>query len=72
MFSNVIPGGGEILFEVYDKVGSKFLGCNIISVDEIGHERSKFVPLKSRRMEIAEYVTGNIEVEVNFNCFLKN
>ena len=67
--SNILPAGGEILFEVFDRVGTKFMGCNIVSVDEIGEEKNRFLPLKSRRMEMSEQITGNIEVQV---CLLSN
>jgi hypothetical protein len=62
--SNVVPGSGEILFEVFDKVGTRFLGCNILSVEEIGPEKTRLLPLKSRRMEISDQVSGTLEVQV--------
>lgn len=63
-FSNVNPGVGEMLFEVHDKEGARFLGCNIVSVEEIGNEKTRILPLKSRRMEMSESFTGAIEVQV--------
>ncbi|ODN05363.1 E3 ubiquitin-protein ligase NEDD4, partial [Orchesella cincta] len=60
---NVIPGVGEMLFEVHDRDGDRFLGCNIVSVDDIGNEKTRVLPLKSRRMEISDTFTGAIEVQ---------
>jgi hypothetical protein len=61
---NMLPGGGEILFEVYDRVGSRFLGCHIISDDEITAQPNRVLPLKSRRMELSEQITGSLECQV--------
>ncbi|CAL8100389.1 unnamed protein product [Orchesella dallaii] len=63
---NVIPNVGEMLFEVHDKDGDKFLGCNILSIDDIGTEKTRVLPLKSRRMEKSETFTGAIEVQFTF------
>lgn len=59
-----MPGVGELLFDVHDQSGDRFLGCNIISMDDIGSEKTRVLPLKSRKMEISENFTGAIEVQV--------
>jgi hypothetical protein len=68
---NIVPhSGGEVLFEVYDKVGARFLGCNIISVDEILEKNTKgkleTFKLKSRKMEDSDGYSGSIDVVVRF------
>ncbi|OXA42605.1 uncharacterized protein LOC110859330 isoform X3 [Folsomia candida] len=64
---NILPRGGELLFEVYDKVGARFLGCNIISVDDMktGGPEGRYETLKliSRKLEDSEGYTGSIDVQ---------
>lgn len=60
----MVPTAGELLFEAHDRVGSRFLGCNIISMEDIGTEKTHVLPLKSRKMDISDNVTGAIEVQV--------
>ncbi len=59
-----MPRVGELLFEVHDQSGDRFLGCNIISMEDIGSEKTRVLPLKSRKMEMSENFTGAIEVQV--------
>lgn len=62
-----------MLFEVHDRVGARFLGCNIISVDEInaaltsggGRGRLETLKLKSRKMEDSDGYSGTIDVQVS-------
>jgi len=56
----------EVLFEVYSTVGGTFLGCHIVSVDRIVDGKKELLQLKSRRVKVAENISGTLEVVVMF------